>query len=89
MFLLYLSGKIEILEGASNKINKNAVQIGINQHVMEKLVGRQQHLKVLGTERGAWAWLYALGIVARNHRKIWKRHEKKQENKLRGSRCDD
>ena len=29
---------------------------------MQKLVGRQQNDKVLGTERGAWAWLYALGI---------------------------
>ena len=62
VFLLYLSGNVESLEGASNKINKDVFQIGINQHVMDKLVGRQQNNKVLGTERGAWAWLYALGI---------------------------
>ena len=33
VFLLYLSGNVESLEGASNKINKDVFQIGINQEV--------------------------------------------------------
>ena len=88
VFLLYLSGNVESLEGASNKINKNkdVFQIGINQHVMQKLVGRQQNDKVLGTERGAWAWLYALGISkepSKNMEKTFEKTTRKQTARIK------